>query len=137
VSTVLDISTARGRTQIGSRAVTQVVSAVAAEALGVRRRQVSVDLVDTAGVIDVTVRASRRALPGAKADAGFDAAADTTVHAADESADDSDQALSDQARTEHTRTQVRSTGGRLTGIRVGDVTVRLTSHRLHLPRLGG
>ncbi|MBX0300545.1 hypothetical protein K2F54_11210 [Cryobacterium sp. 1639] len=114
MSTVPDIATTRGRTQIGTRAVSQVVSAIAAEALGLRRRQVSVDLNDTAGVVDVTVRAPHRALP--------DAAADT----------DDDEL----ARTEHTRKQVRGTVGELTGIQVGAVTVRLTTHRLHLPHRG-
>lgn len=122
MSTVLDIDTARGRTQIGTRAVSQVVSAIAAEALGVRRRQVSVNLADSAGVVDVTVRAPRRALPGAATET--DAATDAAEDAAE------------LARTEHTRAQVRSAAGELTGIRVGAVTVRLTSHRLHLPHLG-
>lgn len=119
MSSILDLDTTRGHTRIGNRAVSQVMSAIAAEALGVRRRQVSIALTDTAGVVDVTVRAPRRALPGAAADTGTDAS----------TGDD------ELARTEHTQERVRSAGGELTGIHVGAVTVRLT-HRLPLPHPG-
>lgn len=117
MSTIPGIDTARGRTRISSRAVSRVVVAVAAEALGVKPGRVSVDLADAAGALDVTVRVPRRALPVDDGPATADATDDDAI----------------RARTEHTQQQVRSTAGELTGIRFGGVTVRLTANRLHRP----
>ncbi|TIH33585.1 hypothetical protein D4765_14710 [Subtercola vilae] len=51
---------ADGRTRITSRALNRVVTAVAADALGVEVRSVSVDLADEAGQLVVTVRSPLR-----------------------------------------------------------------------------
>ena len=70
----------RGRTHISTRALTRVVTAVAADALGVRLGQVSVDMADDAGWLDLTVRVPLRAVPleriVAVSDAGDSAVAD-------------------------------------------------------------
>ena len=104
-----------GRTHITSRAMTQLVSAVAAAALGVRPRQVSVDLEGTQDRLDLTVRVPLRVLPPewAAADAG------------DES--------QDLTRTERAQRQIRSEAAELTGSEIGRVTVRVTQARIHLP----
>ncbi|WP_199176512.1 hypothetical protein [Subtercola sp. Z020] len=51
---------AAGRTRITEKALNRLVAAVAAEALGVSARAVSVDLADSAGKLAVTVRSPLR-----------------------------------------------------------------------------
>ncbi|MGY4858851.1 hypothetical protein [Cryobacterium sp. AP23] len=111
--------TSRGHTQISSRAMTRVVSAVAAEALGVTTGQVSVDLEESAGSLDVTVRAPLKAVPDEPGDAADTAGNDTT-----------------ETRTEQAEQQVRDSVGELTGVPLGGVTVRLTKPLLRLPGQG-
>ncbi|PXA72170.1 hypothetical protein [Cryobacterium arcticum] len=96
--------------------MTQLVSAVAAAALGVRPRQVSVNLADAEGRLDLTVRVPLRVLPpewAAAADAGDEP--------------------NDPARTEPAQRQIRSRVAELSGSEIGRVTVRLTQARIHLP----
>ncbi|MET0955771.1 MAG: hypothetical protein ABWY68_07435, partial [Cryobacterium sp.] len=104
----------RGHTHITSRAMTRLVSAVAAAALGVQPRQVSVDLADTEGRLDLTVRVPLRVLP--------------PEWAADAGAEPSDRARPDRAEQ-----QIRSGVAELTGTEIGGVTVQLTQARIHLP----
>jgi len=118
VTVVPSIHTPRGRTDITSRAMTRVVSAVAAESLGVRPSQVTVDLADAAGRLDLTVRTPIRVLPLDAVDTAADAGADDSI----------------LARTEHAQHQIRGTVGELTGADIAGVTVRLTSARIRLPR---
>lgn len=110
--------TPRGRTEITSRALTRVVSAVAADALGVKPGQVSVDLADTAGRLHLSVRTPIRVLP---------------LDAVDTEAD-ADGADSVLARTEQAQQQIRHSVGDLTGADIAEVTVQLTSARIRLPR---
>jgi hypothetical protein len=114
VSTVPIIETPRGQTRISSRAMTRVVSAVAAEALGVEPSQVSVDLVTGTGDIALTVR-----VPVG------------TVADEREAGDDGGP-----SHTDATERRIRSTVNDLTGIRIGDVTVAQNKNRIRLPRLG-
>ena len=100
--------TPRGTTRIVARAMTRVVSAVAADVLGVRPNQVRVDLADAAGRLDLTVRTPLRLLP---LDRGqTDASAD-------------DDALDRAERAQH---DIRGTVATLTGADVAGVTVRFT-----------
>lgn len=124
--------TSRGHTQISSRAMTRVVSAVAAEALGVAPGQVSVDLEESAGSLDVTVRTPLKAVPDEPGDAADSTGADST------GADSTGSTGSDssETRTGQAQQQVRDTVGELTGVPIGDVTVRLTKPLLHLPGQG-
>lgn len=108
----------RGLTHITSRAMSRVVSAVAADALGIVPSQVSVTLSDAAGRLDVTVRAPIRVLPLDRAG--------TTPDGQDE-----DSVL---ARTEKAQHHIRGAVGELTGADIAGVTVRLTSARIRLPR---
>lgn len=94
--------------------MTQLVSAVAAAALGVRPCQVSVDLADAEGRLDITVRVPLGVLP-----------TEWVAAAGDEP--------TDLARTELARQQIRSGVAELTGSEIGRVTVRLTQARVHLP----
>lgn len=110
--------TPRGRTEISSRAITRVVSAVAAEALGVDAGRVSVDLTETAGRLDITLRTPDAAVPSHPADANAETIQDDTV----------------SARTEQAEQDVRVTVGELTGVPIGGVTVQLAKNRLRLPR---
>jgi hypothetical protein len=126
--------TSRGHTQISSRAMTRVVSAVAAEALGVAPGQVSVDLEESAGSLDVTVRTPLKAVPDEAGDPADSAGADGT--GADSTGADSTGSDSTETRTGQAQQQVRDTVGELTGVPIGDVTVRLTKPLLHLPGQG-
>ena len=122
MTSVPSIDTGRGLTQVSSRAMTLLVSAVAAEALGVTPSQVSVDLAGHDGALDLTVRLLLADLPGR----GHDTEAGT------DSASDGIQAGADEARL-----HIRDTVSELTGVRITDVTIRLTKTRLRLPLLGG
>lgn len=117
MSTTVNTQSARGRTQITARAMTRVVSAVAAESLGVKPSQVRVDLADASGRLDLTVRTPIRVLPLDAVDTTADAGADESI----------------LARTEHAQQQIRGTVGELTGADIAGVTVRLTSARIRLP----
>ena len=124
MTSVPSIDTGRGLTQVSSRAMTLLVSAVAAEALGVTPSQVSVDLAGHDGALDLTVRLLLADLPG-----GGD---DTEAGTDSDSDSDGIQAGADEARL-----HIRDTVSELTGVRITDVTIRLTKTRLRLPLLGG
>ena len=115
MNVVAEIPARRGSTRITKRAMTRVVSAVAAEALGVRPSQVSVDLADADGQLDLTVRAPIRVLPLGltPADAPDDG---TILH-----------------RTERAQQEIRGTVADLTGAQIAGVVVRLTGARIRLP----
>lgn len=91
----------RGRTRISTRAITRVVSAVAATTLGVRADQVTVSVKDTAGALNVTLRV---ALRGPTAD----------------------RAAPDADWTERVQHEILRTAADLTGVEIAGVTVRLT-----------
>ena len=112
--------TPRGRTRISSRAMSRVVSAVAAEALGVKPGQVSVDLTAAAESLDLKVRAPLSLLR--QDDAG------TTKRTSE------DEGIG--ALVEQTQLHIRGTVSELTGTPIGDVSVRLTKARIRLPSLG-
>ena len=105
----------RGSTRITTRAMTRVVSAVAADALGVRPSQVSVRLADSDGGLDLTVRAPIRVVP--LDDSTLDAAADGTI----------------LDRTDRAQHQIRGTVADLTGAEIAGVVVRLTGARIRRP----
>ncbi|WP_120338619.1 hypothetical protein [Cryobacterium soli] len=109
----------RGSTRITARAMTRVVSAVAADALGVRPSQVSVRLADADGGLDLTVRAPIRVLP--LDDSTLDAAADSPA----------DGTILD--RTDRAQHQIRGTVADLTGAEIAGVVVRLTGARIRRP----
>ena len=116
MTSIPSIDTPRGRTQVTSRAMTLLVSAVAAGALGLTPDQVSVDLTGADGALDLTVR----------------------VLIADlRSVDGSAEADALQARADEKRQHIRGTVSELSGVRINDVTIRLTKTRLRLPILGG
>ena len=107
--------------------MTRVVTAVAAEVLGVQHSRVSVDLANSAGSLDITVRTPLKAVTG---ESGSPAADDT----GDSDTGDSDTGDGDiQSRTDEAQQHVRTTVAELTGIPLGGVTVRLTKSHLHLP----
>lgn len=108
----------RGRTRINARAMTRVVSAVAAEALGVRRRQVSVGVDGASGQVYLTVRARIRRLP-------LDGV--TTAATSEDTGPD---------RTERAQHAIRDTVAALTGATIAGVTVRLTGAGTHPPHRG-
>jgi hypothetical protein len=105
--------------------MSRVVSALAAEALGVAAPQVTVDLAENGGALDITVRVPVRALPGEE---------DRTEVQGSEVQGSEDDNL--QARATQSEEHIRSTTGELTGARVNDVSVRLTKSRIRLPGLG-
>lgn len=109
----------RGSTRITTRAMTRVVSAVAADALGVRPSQVSVRLADSDGGLDLTVRAPIRVVP--LDDSTLDAAADSPA----------DGTILD--RTDRAQHQIRGTVADLTGAEIAGVVVRLTGARIRRP----
>ena len=116
MTSIPSIDTPRGRTQVTSRAMTLLVSAVAAGALDLTPDRVSVDLTGADGALDLTVR----------------------VLIADlRSVDESAEADGLQARADEKRQHIRGTVSELSGIRINDVTIRLTKTRLRLPILGG
>jgi len=102
----------RGRTRVTARAMTRVVSAVAAESLGVKPSQVSVDLADAAGRLDLTVRTPIRVLPLDQVETA--APVDGTI----------------LDRTERAQHDIRGTVAALTGADIAGVTVRLTGARI-------
>lgn len=114
MTSVPSIETPRGRTEISSRAMTRLVSAVAAEALGVQPSQVSVDLDDADGGLDLTVRAPLRERPEAPAGGGED----------------------DPSGSPQTREYIRRTVSELSGGRINEVSIRRTRPLLRLPRRG-
>lgn len=118
MTSVPSIDTPRGRTQVTSRAMTVLVSAVAAEALGITPDQVSVDLTGADGAIDLTVRVLL-----------------ADLRSVDESAEADAEDL--QSRADDKRQHIRGTVSELSGVRINDVTIRLTKTRLRLPILGG
>lgn len=102
-----------GRTRITSRALDRVVSAVTAEALGVDRAKVSVDLEDDGGALTLIVRAPIHiiSLERSMADPGAVTRAGGSV-------------ISRAARAQETiRTRIQS----LTGSNISRVQLRLTS----------
>nr|RZI37291.1 hypothetical protein BJQ95_00281 [Cryobacterium sp. SO1] len=105
----------RGRTRVTARAMTRVVSAVAAESLGVKPSQVSVDLADVGGRLDLTVRTPLRVLPP---DQVGTAPADGAV----------------LDRTERAQHDIRGTVATLTGADIAGVTVRLTGAKIRWPK---
>jgi len=105
-----------GTNRITARAMTRLVSAVAADALGVRPSQVRVDLADAAGRLDLTVRTPIRVLPRDH----LEGAAPANGTALD--------------RTERAQHDIRGTVAALTGADIAGVTVRLTGARLRLPK---
>ncbi|ANP74683.1 hypothetical protein [Cryobacterium arcticum] len=109
----------RGSTRITTRAMTRVVSAVAADALGVRPSQVSVRLADADGGLDLTVRAPIRVVP--LHDSPLDTAAETPA----------DGTILD--RTDRAQRRIRGTVADLTGAQIAGVVVRLTGARIRRP----
>jgi len=105
-----------GTNRITARAMTRLVSAVAADALGVRPSQVRVDLADAAGRLDLTVRTPIRLLPLDRDET--DAPADSTT----------------LDRTERAQRDIRGTVATLTGADIAGVTVRLTGARGRPPK---
>ena len=105
----------RGHTRITDRAMTRLVAAVAADALGLRPNQVSVDVADAGGRLDLTVRVPSRALPVGHG--RTDPPADGTV----------------PEPTERAQHDIRGTVTALTGAEIAGVTVRLTGARIRLP----
>ena len=103
-----------GTNRITARAMTRLVSAVAADALGLRPNQVSVDVADAGGRLDLTVRVPSRALP---VEHGHTDAPDDTV----------------PDPTERAQHDIRGTVTALTGAEIAGVTVRLTGARIRLP----
>ncbi|ASD23706.1 hypothetical protein B7495_17535 [Cryobacterium sp. LW097] len=99
--------TPHGANRITARAMTRLVSAVAADALAVQPSQVKVDVADAAGRLDLTVRTPLRLLPLDRGET------DTSV----------DDALD---RTERAQHDIRGTVATLTGADIAGVTVRLT-----------
>ncbi|WP_309615217.1 hypothetical protein [Salinibacterium sp.] len=102
-----------GRTRITARALDRVVSAVTAEALGVDRAKVSVDLEDDGGALTLIVRAPIHiiSLERSMADPGAVTRAGGSV-------------ISRAARAQETiRTRIQS----LTGSNISRVQLRLTS----------
>ena len=106
----------RGTNRITAHAMTRLVSAVAADALGVRPSQVRVDLADAAGRLDLTVRTPLRLLPLDR-DETDTPAEDTTLD-----------------RTERAQHDIRGTVATLTGADIAGVTVRLTGTRGRSPK---
>jgi hypothetical protein len=135
VTSVPSIETPRGYTRVSSRAMSRVVSALAAEALGVAAPQVTVDLAENGGALDITVRVPVRALPGQDDRAevqGSEGQGGAAQGGAAQSSEDDNL----QARASQSEEHIRSTTGELTGARVNDVSVRLTKSRIRLPGLG-
>ena len=118
MTAVPSIETPRGRTQVSSRAMTRVVSAVAAQALGLDVGEITIDLDEHDGTLDVTVNVPVRALSSDN----------------DRTETESDDGL--QARAEQSQQHIRDTAIELTGVRIDEVSVRLTTSRIRLPRLG-
>jgi hypothetical protein len=150
VTSVPSIETPRGHTRVSSRAVSRVVSALAAEALGVAARQVTVDLAENGGALDITVRVPVRVLPGQEdrtdahgsdaqgsepqgSEAQGSAAQGSEAQGSEAQGSDDDKL---QARATQAEEHIRSTTGELTGARVNDVSVGLTKSRIRLPGLG-
>lgn len=102
----------RGRTRVTSRALSRVVSAVTAEALGVRAKHVGVELRDERGVLAVSVSTHLplMALRRARGDDGF--------------LERSGGSLLD--RSERAQQVLRDRVATLTGSTVGPVTIRFT-----------
>ena len=109
----------RGSTRITTRAMTRVVSAVAADALGVRPSQVSVRLADAESGLDLTVRAPIRVV--SLDDSSHATAADTPA----------DGTILD--RTDRAQHKIRGTVADLTGADIAGVVVRLTGARIRRP----
>ncbi|RFA06944.1 hypothetical protein B7R21_17675 [Subtercola boreus] len=103
---------AAGHTRITARALNRLMEAVAAEALGVAARSVSVDLADDAGRLAVTVRSPLRVVSLAQVtrEPGIVARTGGTLL---------DRATAAQQR-------IRSLGASLSGSDISTVTVRLT-----------
>ena len=118
MTSIPSIDTPRGRTQVTSRAMTLLVSAVAAGALGLTPDQASVDLTGADGALDLTVRVLI-----------------ADLRSVDEGAEADGDDL--QARADEKRQHIRGTVSELSGIQINDVTIRLTKTRLRLPILGG
>jgi hypothetical protein len=103
---------ATGRTRITARALNRLVAAVAAEALGVSARAVSVDLTDSAGKLAVTVRSPLRVASLARVQ--------------------DDRALVERTggtlleRAAAAQQQIRARASALSGSSIDTVTVRLT-----------
>ncbi|RFA12197.1 hypothetical protein B7R22_17370 [Subtercola boreus] len=105
-------SGALGHTRITARALNHLIAAVAAEALGVAARSVSIDLADEAGKLTVTVRSPLRvvSLPHVTREPGIVARTGGTLL---------DRATAAQQ-------QIRSRAAALSGSDISAVTVRLT-----------
>jgi hypothetical protein len=112
VTSVPTLDTPRGHTQISSRAMTRLVSAVAAEALGIASGDVSVDLAESHGELTVTVRAPLGSL-----------------------ADGQDPDHDDRGTAE-AEERIRGTVTELTGATIAAVTVRQPTTHLRLPIIG-
>ena len=112
-----DAPSQRGQTQITTRAMTVVVTAVVADALGVQPDQVSVDVDNAAGPLDLTVRVPRSAVRSTTNSATAGATEGDPVHA--ETAADG----------------IRRRVGDLTGAPIARVTVRLRRARIRIPEL--
>jgi hypothetical protein len=98
----------RGATRITARAMNRLVSAVAADALGVPPSQVKVNVAASAGRLDLSVRTPAARPPGGRG----------TTAAPTEDADPD--------RAEHAQHDIRGTVAALTGADIAGVTVRLT-----------
>jgi hypothetical protein len=119
VTSIPSTETPRGRTQVSTRAMSRVVAAVAAEALGIEPGDVTVDFTEDGGSLEITLNVYGRALPSESARSDGEVDGDALL-----------------ARAEQSTDQIRSTLGEVTGARIAAVNVRLTKTRLHLPRLG-
>lgn len=102
----------RGRTRVTSRALSRIVSAVAAEALGVPTAHLSVDLQDERGMLGVSISTHTPmiALRRVRGDGGF--RGDSLL----ERSESAQQLLRDRVRV-------------LTGSQVDRVTIRFTGAR--------
>jgi hypothetical protein len=101
-----------GRTRVTAKALNRLVAAVAAEALGVPARVVSVDLTDSAGKLAVTVRSPLRvvSLTRVQDDRSLVARTGGTL----------------LERAAAAQQQIRSRAAELSGSAISNVTVRLT-----------
>jgi hypothetical protein len=114
VSSGTTLATPRGHTTISSRAMDHVISAVAADVLGIAPSDVSVTVSEADDEISLTVRAPNAVIAGAQ----------ETV------TDETDTVTADAEQ------RIRTTVRELTGAQIGAATLRLTRTRLRLPVIG-
>jgi len=112
----IEVATTRGRTRITERAMSRLVSAVTADTLGVRPDQVTVDLADASGRLDLSMQAPIRVRPLERGDGP--APMEGTI----------------LDRTERAQHDIRNIVTELTGAQISGVTVRLTGAHIRVPK---